>query len=138
MDKKVLAADARLRGATAGDAKVEALMTEPGVGEVTAWVLRAYAGRFDRFKSGKHFARYCGLSPCNASTGRREADAGLVRGCNPTLRATLIQAAHRLARTEPRWRALSESLRARGKPACVAAAAVANRWARGLWHRMKE
>ena len=136
LDEKVVAADARLRGATKGDALVARLMTEPGVGEVTAWVLRAYVGDFGRFGSGKQLSRYCGLSPCNASGGTRQADAGLVRGCNKLLRATLVQAAHRLSRTEPRWRELSRSMRARGKPAGVVAAAVANRWARGLWHRM--
>ena len=138
LDKKVLAADARLREATRHDPQVSRLMDEPGVGEVTAWVLRAYVGRFDRFNSGKQLSRYCGLSPCNASSGGRQADAGLVRGCNKLLRATLVQAAHRLARTEPRWRGLAESMKGRGKPGSVIAAAVANRWARGLWHRMKE
>jgi transposase len=138
LDQKVAAADARLRQATGDDPGVQRLMNEPGVGEVTAWVLRAYVGRFDRFATGKQLSRYCGLSPCNASSGTRQADAGLVRGCNKLLRATLVQAAHRLARAEPRWRELSQSLRARGKPACVAVAAVANRWVRGLWHRMNE
>ena len=128
-----------IRPATEADAaSIARLMGEPGVGEVTAWVLRAYVGRFDRFGSGKQLSRYCGLSPCNASSGTRQADAGLVRGCNRLLRATLVQAAHRLARTEPRWRALAGSMRARGKPGGVIAAAVANRWARGLWHRMTE
>jgi transposase len=138
LDKKVLAADARLREATKGDGRVRRLMDEPGVGEVTAWVLRAFVGRFDRFASGKQLGRYCGLSPCNASSGTRQADAGLVRGCNRLLRATLIQAAHRLTRTEPRWRTLADSMRGRGKAGSVIAAAVANRWARGLWHRMKQ
>lgn len=137
LDRLVASADARVRRATKGDRLVDRLMDEPGVGEVTAWVLRAYVGDFGRFRSGKRLARYCGLSPCNASSGARQADAGLVRGCNRLLRATLIQAAHRLIRTEPRWRGLSQSMRARGKPGSVVAAAVANRWARGLWHRMK-
>lgn len=138
LDEKVLAADARLREATRADPRVTMLIGEPGVGEVTAWVLRAYVGRFDRFASGKQLSRYCGLSPCNASSGGRQADAGLVRGCNKLLRATLVQAAHRLVRTEPRWKALAGSMKARGKPGSVVAAAVANRWARGLWHRMKQ
>ena len=87
LDRKVAAADARLRAATAGDPLVAKLTAEPGVGEVTAWVLRAFVGRFDRFASGKQLARYCGLTPCNASSGNRQADAGLVRGCNRVLRA---------------------------------------------------
>jgi transposase len=138
LDRKVAAAEARLREATAGDPLVARLVArEPGVGEVTAWVLRAFVGaRFDRFTSGKQLARYCGLSPCNASSGTRQADAGLVRGCNRVLRATLVQLAHRLILREPRWRDLAASLRSRGKPTCVAVAAVANRWTRGLWSRM--
>lgn len=138
LDGRVLAADAPLREAAGDDPQVARLMKEPGVGEVTAWVLRAYVGRFDRFASGKQLSRYCGLSPCNAGSGNRQADAGLVRGCNKLLRATLVRAAHRLTRTEPRWRSLADSMRGRGKAGGVTAAAVANRWARGLWHRMKE
>jgi len=138
LNYKVGIADARLREATAGDPLVDRLMEEPGIGEVTAWVLRACVGSFKRFATGKQLSRYCGLSPCNASTGAKQADAGLINGCNKLLRATLIQAAHRLVRTEARWRRLNDSLRKRGKPACVAVAAVANRWMRGLHHRIVE
>ncbi len=138
LEHKVALADARLREATANDPLVERLMDEPGIGEVTAWVLRAYVGSFKRFATGKQLSRYCGLSPCNASTGEKQADAGLIDGCNKLLRATLIQASHRLIRTQVRWGRLHDSLRNRGKPACVAVAAVANRWMRGLYHRIME
>src|SRR5207237_1815355 len=50
-ESKIAGAYARLREATAGDAVVERLMGQPGVGEVTAWVLRAYVGDFRRFKT---------------------------------------------------------------------------------------
>jgi transposase len=138
LDKKVLVADARLREATQDDSRVKHLMQEPEIGEVTAWTLRAFVGRFDRFTSGKQLSRYCGLSPCNASSGARQSDSGLVRGCNRLLRATLIQAAHRLVRSEARWMKMSDQMSKRGKPVNVIVAAVANRWMRGLWHRMKE
>jgi hypothetical protein len=48
----------------------------------------------------------------------------------------LIQAAHRLVRTQPRWRALAERMMKKGKPKTVAVAAVANRWLRTVHHRM--
>ena len=112
-------------------------MGQEGVGEVTAWVLRAFVGEFGRFRGGKRLARYCGLSPRNASSGTRAADAGLADGCSKLLRATVVQAAHRLARTSDRWSKLYDALRARGKPACVAVAAVGNRWLRNLYHAMK-
>lgn len=123
---------------TADDPVVQRLLTIKGVGPVTAWMLRADIGRFDRFRTGKQLSRYCGLSPRNASSGERVADAGLVKAGRGALRAVLVQAAHRLRRYDARWRDLYESLTARGKPASVATAAVANRWVRWLYHRMTE
>jgi transposase len=138
LDGKILKADARLRGATKDDEVVDKLMRQDGVGEVTAWVLRAFVGEFGRFRTGKQLSRYCGLSPCNASSGRRVADAGLVDGCNRLLRATVVQAAHRLIRTTDRWHDLAGQMRARGKPPCVIVGAVGNRWLRTLHHAMKD
>jgi transposase len=138
LDAKILAVDGKLREATGDDKVITRLMEQEGIGEVTAWVLRAYVGNFDRFRTGKQLARYCGMSPCNASSGARQSDAGLINGCNKLLRATIVQAAHRLVRTNPRWSQLAESLVRRGKPRCVAVAAVGNRWLRTLHHAMKE
>jgi len=53
------------------------------------------------------------------------------------LRATLIEAAWRLIRCDERWRTLALSMKARGKPACVIAAAIANRWVRSLYYEMR-
>ena len=44
---------------------------------------------------------------------------------------------HRLARFSPMWKKLKDRLKAKGKPANVAAAAVANRWIRRLYWEMK-
>jgi transposase len=138
VDDKLLKAEGRLRAASAGDRVVERLMAQAGIGEVTAWVLRAFVGDFGRFKTARQLARYCGMSPCNASSGTKVADAGLIDGCNRVLRQTIVQAAHRLIRTVARWRELADSMRARGKPACVIVGAVGNRWLRNLHHAMKE
>lgn len=113
------------------------LMEQPGIGPITAWMIRAEIGRFDRFTSGKQLARFCGLSPRNVSSGERQADAGLIKAGNAHLRAVLIEAAWRLVRCDERWKTLANSMRSRGKPACLVAAAIANRWLRGLYHQMK-
>ena len=134
--QEIAAAEERLAEVTAGDALVARLMGQRGVGLVTAAALRAEIGRFDRFRTGKQLARFCGLSPRNASSGQRQADAGLVKAGNPELRAALIELAHRLIRYEPRWRALADGLKSRGKAGSLAAAAVANRWVRWLHHEM--
>jgi transposase len=136
LTRDIRAAEERITQATAGDAVVQRLLRLKGVGPVTAATLRAEIGRFDRFRNGKQLARFCGLSPRNASSGSRQADAGLVKAGNPELRAVLIELAHRLVRYEARWAQLGRKLKASGKPGSLVAAAVANRWMRWLHHEM--
>ena len=126
----------RLEAATRDDPVVNRLLEQPGLGPVTAWVLRAEIGRFDRFGNGKKLARFCGLSPCNASSGKRQSDSGLIRASNPQLRATLIELGQRLRRCDPTYRAMSQRMKLAGKPGSVITAAVANRYMRRLFHRM--
>jgi len=135
---QIRAVEKRLKEMTAKDLEVQRLQQQRGIGPVTAWTLRAEIGRFDRFRTGKQLARFCGLSPRNASSGQRQADAGLIRAANPALRTVLIEAAHRLARYDDSWKKLAQRLRAGGKPGSVVAAAVANRWVRRLYHEMKK
>jgi transposase len=135
---KIYKVEGRLREATQDDPVLARLLEQEGIGEVTAWVLRAWVGDFSRFKTAKQLARYCGMSPCNASSGAKVADAGLIDGCNKVLRMTLVQAAHRLIRTSDRWGKLAASLKARGKAPCVIVGAVGNRWVRSLHHAMKD
>lgn len=130
--------ESRMREHTRGDKVVEALVREPGIGEVIAWKLRARIGRFDRFRSGKQLSRFCGLSPRNASSGQRQSDSGLIHACDRPLRAMILQAAHHLRIRDTRWRWMFERHRGRGVHPNVAVAAVANRWLRVLWQRMKE
>ncbi len=137
LDIAVKEVEQRLTRVTRDDPMVHRLVEFSGVGAVTAWTLRAEVGRFDRFRSGKQLSRFCGLTPRNASSGARQADAGLIHACNSALRAVLIEAAHRLKRYDPRYTAMAGRLRSRGKPGSVIAAAVANRWMRWLYHEMK-
>lgn len=136
--EEIAAVEDRLTEATTDDAVVKKLRAQPGIGPVTAWMMRAQIGWFDRFRTGKQLARYCGLSPRNASSGKRQADAGLIRAGDPYLKAVLIEAAHRLARLDGHWKSLALKLRAKGKPGSLVAAAIANRWVRKLYHEMKE
>lgn len=134
---EITAYDERLEVMAESDPLIQRLLDQPGVGVITACVLRAEIGQFDRFNSGKQLAHYCGVSPQNASSGQRQADAGLVRGGNRQLKLALIELAHRVKRYDPHWRELATRLSLAGKPACVVAAAVANRWIRKLYHEMR-
>jgi transposase len=138
LDGKVKACEQELARWSQDDAVAKRLMTFAGVGLITAMTLRAEIGEFDRFRTGKQLSRYCGVTPQNASSGQRQADAGLVRAGNPALRRTLIELGHRLARSgDDRWSALAIQLKRRGKHTNVAVAAVVNRWVRWLFHQMQ-
>ncbi len=136
LSKRIASVESRLREATADHPLFKRLMKIEGVGEVTAWMLLAWVGRFDRFKNGKQLSRYCGLSPRNVSSGERNADAGLIDAANKPLRSVLIQAGHRLCRTDKRWSQLATRLLRHGKPKNVVVAAIANRWVRSMHHRL--
>jgi transposase len=137
LSAEIRAVEKHLAALTADDPVVQKLLSLSGVGLVTAITLRAEIGRFDRFRNGKQMSRFCGLSPRNASSGKRQADAGLIKAGNAELRAVLIELAHRLVRYDRRWTKLATSLRIAGKPGSVIAAAVANRWVRWLHHEMQ-
>jgi transposase len=135
---RIVAVEKQITTATQDDPVVQRLLALPGVGLVTAVTLRACVGRFERFDTGKQLARFCGLSPRNASSGARQADAGLVKAGAPELRQVLIELGHRLAWWMPgRWQELASQLQRRGKPRNVIVAAVANRWVRWLHHELQ-
>lgn len=130
-------AEKLLEEQTQNDPLVQKLLTHQGIGIVTAATIRAEIGRFDRFRNGKQLSRFCGLSPRNASSGQKQADAGLIKAGNSALRVVLVEAAHRLIRCDEKWTALSAKLARRGKPTSLIIAAVANRWVRWLFHQMQ-
>ncbi len=135
---RIAAVESQITATTADDPLVKKLLTLPGVGLVTAVTMRAEIGRFDRFRTGKQLARFCGVTPRNASSGARQADAGLIKAGNPELRTVLIELAHRLIhRIQGRWADLAAGMLQRGKPKNVVVAAVANRWVRWLHHELR-
>src|SRR5262249_37659964 len=101
VEQEIRPVEQRREQVPAADATVRWLRTIKGIGPVTAWTVRAEVGRFDRFRTGKQLARFCGLSPCNRSSGATEADAGLVRAANPELRRGLLEAAWGARRFDP-------------------------------------
>ena len=136
LNASICKVEKRLTDVTADDPVVAKLLEKSGIGLVTAVTLRAEIGRFDRFRSGKQLARFCSLSPRNASSGQKQADSGLIKAGNRELRRVLIEAAQRLRRLDDYWLAFSTGMKERGKASNVITAAVANRWIRGLYYEM--
>lgn len=136
VQRQIKRTEARLEELTAVDPFVKQLRGYHGVGLVTAVTLKAELGTMSRFRSGKQLARFCAVTPRNASSGTKQADAGVIQAGNRELRRVLIETAHRLMRCDRRWHELGASLKSRGKPGNVAAVAVANRWVRWLYHQL--
>lgn len=138
LGRRIVHVEQRIKEAVTGDPIIDQLLKLKNVGLVTAVTLRAEVGRFERFKTGKQLARFCCVTPRNASSGARQADAGLVPAGNPELRKVLIELAHRLIRTcDPRWGKLAARMLRQGKQKNVVVAAVANRWVRWLHHELQ-
>lgn len=117
---------------------VALLRTIPGVGLLTATALVGFVGDVERFRSGRHFASYLGLTPREYSSGLRHRLGRISKLGDVYLRTLLIHGARAVlvaaqSKTNPdRFRAWALDLQRR----CgnnKAAVAVANRLARVVW-----
>ena len=102
----------------------ELLHSIPGVGFVTAEVVLAEIADIDRFDSQKQVVSYAGLSPGQRESDGRLKELHIEKTGSKHLRWILVEAAWRLVRHSPRWRAIYENLkrRLRAKKAIVAVA----------------
>ena len=136
LTERVKEVEQRLDKATSDDVIVNHLASLKGVGLVTAATIRAEVGQFSRFKKGKQLSRFCGVTPRNCSSGERQADAGLIKAGNPSLKTVIIEVCHSLVRHDSKWNKFARRLKQKGKPYCVIIGAVANRWIRQLHFEM--
>ena len=136
--KKIVVITEQMTAHVADDSVVKRLLTQPGIGVITAITMRATIGHFDRFRTSKQLAHFCAVCPRNHSSAGKTTTGGLVKAGDELLRQVLVEAAHRLIRHDPHWKSMATRLRASGKKTCVIVAAVANRWIRRLFHQMRE
>lgn len=114
------------------------LRTVPGIGPLSATALVAFVGEPGRFRSGRHFASYLGLTPRESSSGLRRRLGRISKRGNTYLRMLIthgarsaLLAAHRAKQPDPLqlW-ALRVELRCGHNKATIA---LANRLARIAW-----
>jgi transposase len=114
------------------------LRSVPGIGVLTATALVAFVGEPHRFRSGRHFASFLGLTPRENSSGLRRRLGRISKKGDTYLRTLLVHgarsallAARRTKQPDPLqlW-ALRVELRSGHNKATVA---LANRLARIAW-----
>jgi transposase len=119
------------------------LMTVPGIGVLTATAMVALVGDIRRFRSGRHFASWLGLTPREHSSGASRRLGSITRTGNNYLRMLLIYG----ARSALRAGAVADQpddLRTWAKAVSirhchhVAAVALANKLARICWRTWRD
>jgi transposase len=117
---------------------VPLLQTIPGVGLLTATALVAFVGDIHRFRSGRHFASFLGLTPKEHSSASRRRLGAVSKQGDVYLRTLLVQAARSVlwrarVAAQPtgfqRWAHRTQQRRGHN----IAAVAVANKLARIAW-----
>jgi len=84
--------------------EVQLLMSQPGVGAVTALAFVLTIGDVRRFQRGKHVASYLGLIPREYSSGGKQRMGGISKQGNRLLRFLLVEAANIAVRCDPVFR----------------------------------
>jgi transposase len=111
----------------------------PSVGPVDAMVMAAKIGDANRFRSGRDFAAFIGLTPKDHTTAGRKRPGSITRAGDEMLRTYLICGATAVIRQLRHGRGHNspwlKDLVAR-KPEKVAAVALANKTARIAWKLM--
>ena len=114
------------------------LMSVPGIGVLTATALLAFVGDIHRFRSGRDFAAYLGLTPREHSSGSSRRLGSITKRGNSYLRTMLIHGG-RAALRAGKLAELPDDLRAwaiqieRRSGHNIAAVALANKLARICW-----
>lgn len=114
------------------------LMSYKRIGLITAAMLLAEVGDFTRFRSGKAFANFCGMSPLNVSSGLKQSTGGIIANGSRRLRKILIEIFQQFAMFVPEFRAKVDAMVRRGIKWNKAIVANGNRWLRRLYHEMCE
>jgi transposase len=133
---RIAAFDARLKQLAAADEASRRLMKVPGVGPVAAGTIRALAGDVTRFRTGRDFAAWLGLTPRQNSSGDKVRIGAISKAGNRELRTLLVlgQLAvlrHALATPAKASAWLAGMIKRR--PPLVVAVAMAAKTARIIW-----
>lgn len=138
LEEKAEAVRTELTRLAAQMPEAQLLLTVPGVGVLTATALVAFVGDIQRFRSGRHFAAYLGLTPREFSTGAVRRLGAITKQGNSYVRMLLIHGARSalragtVTRQPDDLRTWARALAAR-KGHNVAAVALANKLARVCW-----
>jgi len=136
MDALIAPLDQAVKQAAEQDRQARLLLTQPGVGPITALAFVLTIGEVSRFPRGKQVASYLGLIPQERSSGGRQRLGAISKQGNRFMRMLLVEAAHSVVRLDEGFRK-QYAHRCHGKPKGVAKVAAARRLAVRLYWMLR-
>lgn len=131
--------DKQMRKLVRESKELRRLTTIPGVGEVTALAVHAFAPSMASFARGRDFAAWIGLTPRELSTGGRQRLGRITKMGQRDLRQLLVLGATSVLRHARRRKEITDPWLRRmlaEKPPKLVAVALANKMARIIWALM--
>ena len=104
LDQQIGELDEAVKETAQRDKMAQLLMTQPGVGPITALAFVVTIGDVGRFQRGKQVASYLGLIPREHSSGGRQRLGAISKQGNRFLRMLLVEAAHSANRLDEGFR----------------------------------
>jgi transposase len=104
LDQQILPLDMAAKQAAAQHPQARLLLTQPGVGPITALAFVVTLGEVSRFRRGKQVASYLGLIPRERSSGGRQRLGSISKQGNRFLRMLLVEAAQSVVRLDEGFR----------------------------------
>jgi transposase len=136
LDQQIAPLDAAVAEAASQDPKARRLMTQPGVGPITALAFVLTIGDVNRFPRGKQVASYLGLIPREHSSAGRQKLGAISKQGNRFMRMLLVEAAQAAVRYDPELRREYQH-RCHAKPKGVAKVAAARKLAVRLYWMLR-
>jgi transposase len=136
LNVQVDALDAAVAEAAANDRRARLLMTQPGVGPITALAFAVTIGDVSRFASSAQVASYVGLIPREYSSGGKQRLGAISKQGNRFLRQLLVEAVQTTCRYDEGFRR-QYAARCHRKPKGVAKVAAARRLTVRLYWMLK-
>jgi transposase len=137
LDRDVGELDAAVACAAQEDAQARLLMTQPGVGPVTALAFVLTIGEVSRFRHSGQVASYVGLIPREHSSGGRQKLGSISKQGNRFLRTLLVEAAQSACRYDEGFRRQYQA-RCHHKAKGVAKVAAARKLAVRLYWMLRQ
>jgi transposase len=136
LEQQIAPLDQAAQQAAEQDPQARLLLSQPGVGPITALAFVLTIGDVTRFPRGKQVASYLGLIPREHSSGGRQRLGAISKQGNSFLRMLLVEAAHSVVRLDEGFRK-QYAHRCHSKPKGIAKVAAARRLAVRLYWMLR-